>query len=293
MTRTVRISLAVLAVAVPALGSASAASARTLRGTVVHTNARAHSFTIAGRGGHLSAVHSRRIPRLGRALRVRARRLRDGTYQARRLSGGHLRRHARLRGTVTFRRHSRLFVLSARGVSLVVHGSRRRAHSASVHMPHVGHDVTVRIHLRRGRAELEGVRDHGEDDGTVELEGVVQSVDATGRTLTLSADDEDESGGTITVLLPDGFDPTSFHVGDEVELVATLNADGTYTAVSSSGDDDAAEADDSSDDQGDGADDDQGEDQGSDDAGDPGDDANPGDQEDSGDSSFGDAGSDD
>jgi hypothetical protein len=256
MTRTVRISLAGLAVAVAALSLASVASAATLRGTVVHRNARAHSFTIASRHGRLSAVHARHLPRLGRAVRVRARRLRNGTYQALRLRGRHLRRHARLRGTVTYRRSRRLFVLSAHGVSLVVHRRRGHVRASSAAMPRIGHDVSVRVRLRHGQVELEGVNDHGEDNGTVELEGVVQSVDAVGRTLTLSADDEDESGGTVTVLLPDGFDPASFQIGDEVELIAILNPDGTYTAVSSSDEDSAEEADDASDDQGEDADDD-------------------------------------
>jgi hypothetical protein len=216
---------------------------------------------------------------------VRARRLRDGTYLATRIRSGHLRRHARLRGTVTFRRRSRhMFVLSARGVSLVVRGGHRHARAASAGLPPLGHDVSVRVRLRHGDAELEGVTDNGEDDGTVELEGVVQSVDVTGRTLTLSADDEDESGETVTVLLPDGFDPSSFQVGDEVEFIATLNADGTYTAVSSSDEGNAEEADDPSDDQE--ADDDSDEDQAGDNE--PGDSNESGD---SGESDSGDAGS--
>jgi uncharacterized membrane protein YgcG len=268
MSKTIRITLATLVVAGLALSAASTASARTLRGTVVHRNARAHSFTLASRRGHLSAIHSRRTPRLGRAVRVRARRLRDGTYLALRVRGRRLRRHARLRGTVTFRRRSRrLFVLSARGVSLVVHRRHRRVRGASNGFPRVGHDVTVRVGLHHGELEVEEVNDHGEDTGTVELEGVVQAVDVDGRTLSLSADDEDESGGTITVLLPDGFDPASYHVGDEVEFVATLNADGTYTAVSSSDEDNAEEADDSSDDQGEDSDDQGEEHNGSDESG--------------------------
>jgi hypothetical protein len=171
-------------------------------------------------------------------------------------------------------------------VSLVVRGGHGHARAASAGVPPLGHDVSVRVGLRHGEAELEGVSDHGEDNGTVELEGVVQSVDVTGRTLTLSADDEDESGGTVTVLLPDSFDPSSFQVGDEVEFIAILNPDGTYTAVSSSDEDNAEEADDPSDDQGEDADDDSGEDQAGDNE--PGESNEP---VDSGESDSGDAGS--
>jgi hypothetical protein len=255
MAKTLRISFAALAVACLALSAASVASAQTLRGTVVHRNAPARSFTVASRRGHLSAVHASHLPRLGRAVRVRARRLRNGTYRALHVSSGHLRRRARLRGTVTYRRHARLFVVSARGVSLVVRPSHGRARASARRVPNLGHVVSARVRLRHGCLELVALRDHGEDSGRVELEGVVQSVDVAGALLTLSADDEDLSGGTITVHLPDGFDPSSYQVGDEVEFIATLNSDGSYTAVGSSDENDAEDANDSSDDQGDVGDD--------------------------------------
>lgn len=248
MKRIIRISIVSASVAAVGLTAASGASAATLRGTVVHKNARAHSFTVANSRGRLSAVHARRSPRVGQVVRVRARRLRNGTFKALRIRRGGLRRHVKVRGTVTYRNRSkRLYVVSARGVSMVVHLRRSKARSAADTLPPVGDDVTVDANIdEQGELEQNDVDDHGADSGRVELEGVVLAVDANARKLTLSSDDEDKSGGTVTVILPAGFDPSAFHVGDEVELIVTLNPDGTYTAVSSAKDGDDREADDGS-----------------------------------------------
>ncbi|GAC1322948.1 MAG: hypothetical protein NVSMB25_18700 [Thermoleophilaceae bacterium] len=93
----------------------------------------------------------------------------------------------------------------------------------------------------------------------MELEGVVKAVDPNAHTLTISADDSEQSGALITVTLPSIFNPSAYTVGGEVELVVTINPDGTYTAVGSSEDGSDSEADSASDDQGDLSSDDQGE----------------------------------
>ncbi|MEA2253096.1 MAG: hypothetical protein QOG70_3338 [Solirubrobacteraceae bacterium] len=95
------------------------------------------------------------------------------------------------------------------------------------------------------------IHELGVDLGSIELEGIVIALDESTRTLTLSADDDGESSGTIAVNLPDGFDLAAFAIGDVVEIEATLNDDGTYTAVRSSHDDSVDEADGTDDDQGD------------------------------------------
>jgi Cu/Ag efflux protein CusF len=104
----------------------------------------------------------------------------------------------------------------------------------------------------QGEVVAQQVNNEGDAQGTVDLEGTVRSIDEKAGTLTLSADDAEETGAaTVTVHVPDTFDLSAYSVGDELQLTATLNADGTYTAVSSSDDGDANQADDSSDDQGD------------------------------------------
>jgi hypothetical protein len=269
MTRNLRTLLAATTTGALALALAggTTASARThkhvargvtLRGVVVHRNARAHSFTLAGARGQLLAVHARRSPRVGRSVVVRARRLRNGTYAATAVRVGKLRRHARIRGTVTYvNRSGRSFVVSARGVSLLVHAGhvRLRAVAAASDLPSVGDDVTVNATVDdQGDVEAGQVSDDGDaQSATVDLEGTVLAIDPTARTLTISADDDRQTGATLTVLIPASFDISAFNVGDEVELTATLNPDGTYTAVSSACDDNAQQANDGSNEQGSGS----------------------------------------
>jgi Cu/Ag efflux protein CusF len=197
---------------------------------------------------------------------VVASRLRNGTYKAAQTRVAGVARRARLRGTVTYAdRARRSFVISTRGASLVIHaGGRRhgRARAADA-LPAVGADVTVSATLgAQGDVVAQQVSNKGAAQGTVDLEGTVRSIDEAAGTLTLSADDAEEMGAaSITLRMPDTFDLSAYSVGDELELTATLNADGTYTAVGSSDDGDAEQADDAADDQGD----DRGDDSGSDD----------------------------
>jgi hypothetical protein len=249
---------------IASLAVGGVAEAKTLRGTVVHRSPKAHKFAVADRTGKLFSVHAGRTPAVGRSVTVSARRLRNGTFAAKRVVVGRRMTSTRIRGTVTFvDRGARAFVVSARGVSMVVHGrtSRARARVAAVGdgLPAVGTQVTVDATLdQRGEMQTQEIHEHGEDQGTIELEGIVIALDESTRTLTLSADDDGESSGTIAVNLPDGFDLAAFAVGDVVEIEATLNDDGTYTAVRSSHDDSVDEADGTDDDQGDDRGDDEG-----------------------------------
>lgn len=241
-----------------ALLPTAAAEAKVLHGTVVHRNAKAKSFTVADRSGRLTAVHARRSPRIGSRVTLRATKLRNGTYKAGRLRAHGRVRRARVRGIVTFvDRSRRQLVLSSRGVSLLVRLARSARARAAEALPAVGSEVTVSATLTdpTGSSVL---GDPGSLTSTaapasdpIDLEGSVLAIDTATRTLTLSADDSEESGATISVTLPDSFDIAAYSVGDEVEVVATLNADGTtYTAVASSGDEGVTEAEDAADDEG-------------------------------------------
>ena len=248
----VAVGVVVGAVAFTGFAVAGPAQAATVKGVVVHHNTRAHSFTVAGKTGALRAVHANRLPRVGRHVTVRARRLRNGTFAASRIRVGARRSRVRIRGTVTqVDRSGGAFVLSSRGVSLVVRHRRAGRAAAADALPNVGDVVTVDANLDdSGDLQSATVDNHGEDNGTIELEGIVQAVDATTGTLTISGDD-DGGSGSLTVLLPAGFDSSVYTVGDPVELRVTLNPDGTYTAVGSSGDHGVHQADNASDDQGD------------------------------------------
>lgn len=257
--------LATLVVA--ALLPTAAADAKVLGGTVVHRNHKTHSFVVAGRSGKLSAVHARHTPRLGRRVTMRARALPDGTFSTKSFKVRGRSDRARLGGTVSFvDAASRTFTLSDGGASILVHVA-----DETIALPAVGDVVRVVANLDDSTAttvEATGVQVvPAPATDTAELEGVILAIDQTTRTLMLSADDSDASGQAVSVVLPDTFDITRFAVGDRIEILATLDADGaTFTAVSSSGDDNAAEADDHGDDQG--ADDQGADDQGAEDQGD-------------------------
>src|SRR5207248_6712685 len=137
------------------------------------------------------------------------RRLRNGTYQAVRISShGHRARHVRISGAVTYRSsRSHSFVVSARGVSILVHLRRAgRAAAASARLPRLGTRVTVEGTLDSpGDLTATGVQDAGQDPNGLDLEGVVVSVDQSARTMTISAHDDDESTGAVTVDVPSSF----------------------------------------------------------------------------------------
>jgi hypothetical protein len=234
---------------------AAGASAATFRGVVVHDNPRAHSFVVAGRGGRMRAVHARRLPALGHKVTVIARRLRNQTWVARHVRVGQSAKRVRIRGTVSFvdARHG-VFVLSARGASVVIHRHNVLRHSvglASDSRVKVGDDVTVEGTLDDDAVDAIKVKEDGEHDSTIHVAGTVKSIETTARTLSISADDDDELAATITVDVPDTFDLSVFKAGESVELKVSANADGTFTLVASSDDSGAEHADSSSEMQGD------------------------------------------
>jgi hypothetical protein len=190
----------------------SAASAAKLAGTVVHNNARSHSFVIADRAGHLSEVHVAHQPAVGRHVVVSATKLRNGTWAARRVRQGRLDHTARIHGTVTYSSaRAGAFVVSARGVSLLV---RRHTHhraglmfaalasGSSGSVPAVGTDVTVTTDLTGGDVTATEVSDQGANTNGIALEGVVLTIDTTASRISISADDSEQSSASITIQGP-------------------------------------------------------------------------------------------
>ncbi len=244
----------VMLVALAALAGSATASAATFSGVVVHHDARARSFVVALHDGTLRAVHARTSPHLGRHVIVTARRLHNGTWALQRVSSGRLARSVHVRGVVTYvnlRRH--MFVVSARGVSLLVRtraarsGAARAASDTSVAD---GQDVTVDGTVDGNAVEASQVQSGGQDTNGLDLEGTVLSVSTTARTLSVSADDSEQSGATVTVDVPASFDLGLFSAGQSVELIVSPNGDGTYTLEQSSNDTGAQNADNHHEDQG-------------------------------------------
>lgn len=255
--RTVRTGL-VLGASVGALLLTGTASAAILRGVVVSHNARAHSFVVAERKGHLVSVHSRQSPSLGRLVVVKAKQLRNGTYAAHHVAVSRKStKMVRIRGVVTFvsrRRHE--FTVSAGGASLLVHSSSKLANHAMAAstagaLPSVGDDVTVETQIGdQGDLEDQGVQNDGTQNQNIDVEGTILSIDTTASTLTISADGEDDTTQSITVDVPPTIDITQFSVGQEVELTVSVQADGSFLLQGSSEDGNSGQANNSGDQQG-------------------------------------------
>lgn len=246
-----------LGASLSALALTGTASAAVLRGVVVSHNTRAHSFVVAERKGHLVSVHSRRSPALGRAVIVKAKQLRNGTYAAHHITvRRQSRRLVRIHGVVTFvnrRRHE--FTVSAGGASLLVHTSRFANHvaaaSTSSPLPSVGEDVTVETQIGdQGDLEDQGVQNDGTQTQNIDVEGTIVSIDTAANTLTISADGEDDTTQTITVDVPSTIDITQFAVGQEVELTVSVQPDGSFLLQGSSEDGNSGQANSSGDQQG-------------------------------------------
>jgi hypothetical protein len=229
---------------------AAPASAATLRGVVVHRNHHAGSFVVALPGGRLAAVHARHSPKVGRNVRVSATRLRNGTFAANKVRVGGRARHAVIRGVVTFvNRRRGLFTVSSRGASVLIHRSRRAG--AADALPTVGENVTVQTGIDdQGDLQDDNVQDNGNQSGSMDLSGTVLAVDPTARTLSVSSDDDDQSGQALTVHVPSAIDISAFTVGEEVELVVTLQTDGSFLLQGSASDDNTEEANNPGDEQG-------------------------------------------
>src|SRR4051794_2703736 len=218
MRRTLVVAIAAAA----SLAFAGPAGAATVRGTVVHRNAHAHKLVVATRSGRLVAIRTSRAIRVGRVVSVRGARIRTIGRT----------RHARLHGTVTYvNRARRVFTLSARGASVLIH--RRSSHAARAagdDMPAAGNQATVNADLADdGDVDANEVDEQGQDTNGIDLEGRILAIDTGARTLSVSADDDDESGSAVVVHVPGSFDLSQFTVGNDVELVVTKESDGSFT----------------------------------------------------------------
>lgn len=201
------------------------AGAATVRGTVVHRSAAAHSFDLVRSSGALVAVASTTVPKVGRTVRITATSLADGTLSATKVRVTGRAKRVRVHGTVSFASRShRRFVIAGEGASM-------SARSQSV--PSVGDDVTASGTLdHHGDMRAGHIRHHGEDHGDFRVEGTISAIDTTARTLTVAPEEDDDApGASVTISVPDSVDISTFTVGQKVELAVTRQADGTLVLV--------------------------------------------------------------
>ncbi|MCW2991253.1 MAG: hypothetical protein JWM73_1847 [Solirubrobacterales bacterium] len=217
-----RILVAAVAATVLTTGVAEAKpKART--GVVVHKAYKAKGFVWANSKGRLSQVHRAKHARFAHRVAFRGRQVSEGQRTS----------TAKVRGAVTaVDEAARTFTVSGNGASILVHLA-----DTTKALPAVGDAVLVIADLTTSTpTTLEAsdvvVNPAAAEQRKVEIEGVVLSINESTRTLTLSADDSEESGDMIAVVIPADLDLSKFAVGDSVELLATLNDDGqTFTAV--------------------------------------------------------------
>lgn len=249
-SRTPLGAASVLAVVLTAALGASSAAAKTVRGTVVHQNSRAHSFVIANPKGQLTAVHAAHSPRIGTTVLARVHRLRNGTFALLRLRRTGRRTRVRAHGIVTFvDPHNQSFVLSAEGVSMTVYRPAKRPRAAS--LPALGTRLTVSADVSSsGSLEAQSVSAEGTQSKPFDLEGVVMAVDISTATLTISAEDNAQSGQILSVAVPAGINLSLFAPGQEVELQVKLRSGSLYELTGSSSDEGVGGAEDKADQQG-------------------------------------------
>lgn len=238
-TRTVAVALlAGAALLVPAAG-AQARTKSTVRGTVVHRNARAGSFVVATGKGRLFAIHAASSPAVGSKVRVGLRRLANGTYSATSIAVGKHHAKTRVHGRVSHVSASGTsFTVSAAGVSLLV--DTRPGGKA----PAVGRIVTVSGVAGdeseggedEGQVQEEDLQEEGEDTNGFVIEGTILEVEPLARTLVVSADDNQESGETVTVHVPPSLDMSLFSVNQQVELNVKPLEGGGYELLGSADD---------------------------------------------------------
>lgn len=223
----VRTMVAAVVAAVALMGLAAGAQAKTRKavgGVVVHRNQQAGSFVVANGKGHLFAIHSASSPAVGTKVHVGLRRLKNGTYSATSTRLGKHHPHVRVHGTVSHVSASgNSYTVSSRGVSLLVE-TRSGAKA-----PAVGTIVTVtgsadedqnegEEDQNEGNIEEEDLQEEGEDNNGFVIEGTIVAINELERTLTVSSDDDQESGETVTVHVPPALDISLFTIDEEVEL---------------------------------------------------------------------------
>ena len=216
------------------------AHAGAFRGVVIAKNAKRHALVTAAANGTVRTVRTpkgfRRIG-LGARVAVRGTKLPDGTFTARTTKRLGRAKKAHVRATVVKRAGKKLY-LSA-GNSVFVFGLRGGAGSEL----HPGDRVDASARVGRARLFCDDVTPIGHED-RVELEGIYLSTDAGALSLAV------HGHGLVKVIVPDDVDLPDLSPGDEVSLVATVEADGSFTLVSL----DDEDASDDTGDEGDGGD---------------------------------------
>jgi len=205
MTRTLRALLAATALlgAVPA-----AASADTVKGTVVARDAARGTIVTAGRDGTVATLRVDRAGGFRAGVRVRATAApqADGTYRASALKRLGRAKTAKVRGALV-RSAGRDYVISSGASTFTLRAARVAAPTPA------GAVVHADLKVAKGKVAIAKLRTAGQA-ATLELEGTLAGFD--GSTLSLRV----EGSGAVTVAVPAAVELTA-ETGDDVELLVT------------------------------------------------------------------------
>lgn len=223
-----RMLVAAAATSLLAAVPASAEASR-WRGTVVAKDAQRGTFATATRRGTVRTLRAspRRLDRvrIGRRVAVRARRLADGTYAARRVRTGRRARRARVRATVVEHDHRlRRYLVSAGGSVFAIRAAARSRARAAHGGARPGDVVLVDVAIRSGHLDGRRIAEIGHVS-MLELEGIFLAL-ADG-TLRVAV----ERRGLVEVAVPGELGVPAPAPGDQVELIVTVGDDGAFTLV--------------------------------------------------------------
>jgi hypothetical protein len=228
-------SIAALAVVLPAT-----AGAATFRGAVVAKDSARKALVTASKDGTVRTVrlhtNFNRF-RVGSTVAVRGVKLPDGTFSAAAVRRLGKARGTQVRGTIVRQLAARL-VMSAGGSVFALRLAGKQSAAEGGLKPGDRVDCNVRFKGGSPETRRDGVDKIGHE-GQLVLEGIYLSTDEQG-TIELAVIHK----GRVFVNVPENVEVPVFHAGDEVALVVTVEADGSFTLVKGESENEPGEGDD-------------------------------------------------
>jgi hypothetical protein len=215
------------------------AGAASWHGVVIAKDSARKALVTASRNGAVRTVRARAAFRkvgLGRLVAVQAAKLPDGTFSASAVKPLGKSRRAHFRAAVVVRQGARL-VVSAGGSVFALRVRSKTTASTGGGGLEPGDQVDCDVVVKGGSLETDeqGLNEVGHVDHLV-LEGIYLATADDG-TIELAV----VHRGRVFVKVPDGLNVPAFTAGDEVALVVTVEADGTFTLIKAENENDAGE----------------------------------------------------
>ncbi|HEX5989431.1 MAG TPA: hypothetical protein VFY75_04370 [Solirubrobacterales bacterium] len=241
-----------------------ATEAQQLKGTVVHVNPAAGSYTMAIAGGELVSVHAEKLPTAGEKLTVEGAPLPNNTFAEEEREKAGSTQRAGIRGVVTYVSADPTdpaYVVSGRGSSILVQGAAGR-------LPVLGAYATVGVGIEKPSADQaqpenppapevappcapdpslkpapapqqvlvqRSLETEPEPATYFDLAGLVSAVcPATGQLL-ISTDDTRAGETDLLLAVPPSIKTTKLRIGDSVVATATLEEGGPLTLTGLAG----------------------------------------------------------